>query len=143
MKIRYSISEKWTSDSIHRVIAALEWVIAYYNIEDVSATLMAKLITGNDEPCEATADRIKNKRFEIRLNRLLLKTDEELTKAIMHEMTHVKQFMVNGLRLKGKTARWNNSEYSFETSDDYYFSPWEMEARAMEEPLYHKFEEVY
>jgi len=142
MNIRYSISEKWPSKDIKLVMDALEFAIDYYNIFDVKATLTAKLITGHDEPCDATADRIKNKRFEIRLNYQILKGNEaELLKTIFHEMTHVKQFINDGLRFKQKRAMFQEESYTLEVADDYWFSPWEMEARAMETPLYNKFME--
>ncbi len=141
MKIRYSISEKWDTTTIIRIMEALEFVIDFYELQDPKATLMCKLITGMDESCEGTADRIKNKRFEIRINRHLLTSEQEQIKAVMHEMTHVKQFINNGLRLYGKAAKFDGQQYDMNTSKDYWFSPWEMEARAMEEPLYHLFEE--
>jgi hypothetical protein len=142
MNIRYSISEKWASPQIIKVIEALEFSIKYYKIQDDKSTLYAKLITGKDEPLDATADRIKNKRYELRLNHHLLQDDEpELLKSIFHEMTHVKQFIVDGLRYNSKSGYWQGKTYPTKTADDYWFSPWEMEARAMETPLWHLFEE--
>lgn len=142
MKIRYSISEKWDSTTIVTVINALDFAIDFYNIKDDKATLTCKLITGLDESCEGTADRIKNKRYEIRINYSLLKTRNELLRAIMHEMTHVKQFINNGLRLYDKAAKYNGEHYDMNTGQDYWFAPWEMEARAMEEPLLRLFEDI-
>jgi hypothetical protein len=142
MKFRYSISEKWSTTEIIRVMSALEFAVGFYEIRDEKATLMCKLITGTDEPCEATADRIKGKRFELRLNRRLLDTEIELTKAVMHEMTHIKQFINDGLRLYSKAAKFQGKQYEMNEAIDYWFAPWEMEARAMEEPLYQLFEET-
>ena len=142
MKVRYSISEKWSSNTIIEVIAAIEYAVGFYEIADEKATLMCKMITGTDELCEATADRIKNKRFELRLNYSMLESDEEVVKAVMHEMTHVKQFINNGLRLYHKAAKFNGTQYEMKDAKDYWFSPWEMEARAMEEPLYNFFLET-
>jgi hypothetical protein len=142
MRKRYSISEKWDSADIHRVIEAVEFAIGYFDLEDEKSTLTVKLINGLQESLEATADRIKNKRYEIRLNRNLLTTSEELLKAVFHEMTHVKQFVENGLRIYHRAAKWEKNDYKLVTNEDYWMSPWEMEARAMEEPLYHLFEEI-
>lgn len=140
MKIRYQISEKWNSKQIIRAIEALEFCIDFWELECNKSTLTVKMITGSEYDDSATADRIKNKRYEIRLNYSRLDTEEELIKAIMHEMTHVKQFMYNGLRLYGKAAKWENQDFP---EFDYWFAPWEMEARAMEDPLYHLFEDSY
>lgn len=142
MKFRYSISEKWSTDEIIQVMNALEFAVRFYEIQDEKATLMCKLITGTDEPCDATADRIKGKRFELRLNRARLTTKSEIIKAVMHEMTHIKQFINDGLRLYSKAAKFQGKQYEMNEAVDYWFSPWEMEARAMEEPLYHLFEET-
>lgn len=141
MKLRYSISEQWKPEDIKRVIDAVVFCIDFYELEDPKSTLNVKLINGQYEKDEATADRIKNKRYEIRLNRLLLIDDSEMLKAVFHEMTHVKQFVENGLRIYHKAARYENTKYEILNAKDYWFSPWEMEARAMETPLYHFFEE--
>lgn len=143
MKIRYSISEKWDMDSIVRIMQSLEFAIDFYQLQDEKATLTVKLITGTDDTCEGTADRLKSKRFEVRLNHSLLDTEEEMIKASMHEMTHIKQFIKDGLRYYSKAAKFNGKSYELNEGTDYWFSPWEMEARAMEEPLYRLFEEKY
>lgn len=141
MKFRYSISEKWSSQEIIWVMSALEFAVRFYEISDEKATLMCKMITGTEEPCEATADRIKGKRFELRLNRSQLNTKPAIIKAVMHEMTHVKQFINDGLRLYSKAAKFQGKQYDMLNAVDYWFAPWEMEARAMEEPLYRLYEE--
>lgn len=142
MKVRYSISEKWDSADIHKVIEAVEFAIDYYELEDEKSTLTVKLINGLHEPLEATADRIKNRRYEIRLNRLLIDNTQGVLKAVFHECTHVKQFIENGLRIYQKAARWEGGSFKMDDLEDYWLSPWEMEARAMEEPLYHMFLEM-
>ena len=72
----------------------------------------------------------------------MLKTDDEVIKAVMHEMTHVKQFISNGLRLYHKAAKYDGKQFEMKDAKDYWFSPWEMEARAMEEPLYNFYLEL-
>jgi hypothetical protein len=134
MKVRYIISEKWSSDILHEVIDAVEWGIQYLKIRDPKSTLTVKLITGNEEPLDGTADRIKNRRYEIRI-----KYAEDYLASLFHELVHIKQFIHDGLRFYPKAARWKGEKVH---NPDYLESPWEMEARAMEDVLIYRFREV-
>lgn len=135
MRVRFIISEKWPLDIIHEVLDAVDWAIKFYELTDSKSTLTVKLITGRDELLDGTADRIKNKRYEIRV-----KYAEDYLEALFHEMTHVKQFVKDGLRFYHGAAKWQNTKIH---KPDYLTSPWEMEARAMEQVLLYKFQEVY
>lgn len=57
---------------------------------------------------------------------------------LAHEMVHVKQYVTGELVEKGKYCLWKGKKYSeFEpNSDDYFFSPWEVEAFGMQVGLY-------
>jgi hypothetical protein len=59
----------------------------------------------------------------------------DLVGIIGHEMTHVKQFQLEGLTLEvgPDTARYKAQYYRISSLMEYYLAPWEMEARAMEE----------
>lgn len=142
MRIRYQISDKWGSKAIMTVIDALDFAIDFLDIEEEKSTLNVKLLTGHKSDQEdATADRLKSKRYEIRLSKASLDNEEEMLKAIFHEMVHVRQFAENGLRLYArKKALYEGKEF---IDFDYWFAPWEMEARAMEEPMYRLFMEEH
>lgn len=142
MKVRYSISEKWEINTIVKVMDAIVYAIDFYELEDPKSTLTVKLINGTNERDAATADRTKSKRYEVRLNYSQLDEDSEVLKALFHEMTHVKQFIHNGLRVFGCAAKWEGRDMPIKDKSDYWFSPWEMEARAMEDPMYAMFDEI-
>ena len=133
MEFRYFINNKWAKDEAYRIMEAVEFVAKYYKLKTGVTTV--KLITVDE--VEATADRLKNNRFEIRLVKTKLKTDDEVLRAVFHEMTHIKQFMFDGLRLAGQATKWKTE--TFNSNTEYWFTPWEMEARAMEEPLLYLF----
>ena len=138
MKCRYQISEKWKTRDIILVMEAIEFAVEFWDIADPKSTITVKMLTGSPSDDCASADRIKNKRFELRLNHSRLKDSSELIKSVMHEVTHIKQYIENGLRMGAKVARYEGEEYR---DFDYWFTPWEMEARAMEQPMFHLFEE--
>ncbi len=62
---------------------------------------------------------------------------------LAHELTHVKQYEQNALKFVGRTAFnpehviWKNKQWfgDEENDHDYFFNPWEIEARYMESPL--------
>ena len=136
MKFRYIISEKWASEDIMLIIRAVEF--AANRLDLGAGTTTIKLINTKEEMLEGTADRIKSKRYEIRLNKYKLIEQSDILVALFHEMTHVKQYDQNGFRFYNKKAIFDGKEYS---TDEYWFSPWEMEARAMERPLLYAFKE--
>lgn len=136
MKIRYMISEKWQTPEIIEVMNALHFAIDYFKLQNEKATLTVKLQTGNIEEPEADACRLKNHRYELRLNYARL-NELNLLKAIFHEMTHVKQFVYDQFLPSNKEIRWKGQTFEANMSDSkaYFLSPWEMEARAMEEAM--------
>jgi len=58
---------------------------------------------------------------------------------LAHEMTHVKQFELDGLELyyKGRKSRFNGQIYDIDLDNDseYFSAPWEVEARINEVPI--------
>ena len=169
MRVRYIISEKWESYDIHEIIDAVRFAVKFFDIYDAKSTLTVKLINGTEEPFEATAFRIKNKRYEIRLSRTNIEdTLDAVLIALFHELTHVKQFVKDGFQLIEGKAYWKTKKIKLQTNmefkaeimqseidfpielknkdkitlgDLYWFSPWEMEARAMERVLVHLYEQ--
>jgi hypothetical protein len=123
----------WEAKDIHEILDAVKFAIKYYKLDDAKSTLTVRLMNGKDEKVEASADRIKNKRYEVRLARAQIEDSlDAVLLALFHEMTHVKQFVHDGFILYSNKAIWKNEPYQ---KDDYWLSPWEMEARAMERAL--------
>jgi len=128
----------WDIKDVHEILDAIQFAIKYYDISDAKSTLTVRLMNGKHEKVEASADRIKNKRYEIRLARAQIDTTlEAVLLALFHEMTHVKQFIKDGF-INQVPYIWKNKRASLD--QDYWLSPWEMEARAMERALIAEYE---
>lgn len=80
----------------------------------------------------AYVSNISEGEYEIEVNPNFLKDCEELdlVAVIAHEMVHVKQHELDGLSLETK-AHYFKGQW-FDPEDDYWFSPWEVEARGYE-----------
>jgi hypothetical protein len=70
--------------------------------------------------------------YEIELHPEFLKncTEEELVQVVSHEMVHVKQHELEGLELEVNRHSYQGIWYDPE--DNYWFTPWEIEARGYE-----------
>ena len=64
--------------------------------------------------------------------------EEDPFSVLAHEMVHVKQYVSGALVDHGKYCSWHGKKYEeFEAdSEDYFFSPWEVEAYGMQVGLY-------
>ena len=60
--------------------------------------------------------------------------ERKVVEIIGHEMTHIKQFVYDGLDLD--RCAFKGSEYIIENDLDYWFASWEVEARGMEQALW-------
>lgn len=68
---------------------------------------------------------------------------KSLIKHIAHEMTHLRQYKLQQLECNDFGARWLGvfyPPYDDPYGDEYWLSPWECEARAMEEYVAFKWE---
>lgn len=98
------------------------------------------IIEENTHGDSSGVTRIADKIFLMDLEQDL--TKRQLISVIAHEMCHIKQFLSGDLEdIEGGTI-WKGEtypEYEHE-SDEYFLSPWEMEARAVEEWVRYKWE---
>lgn len=64
--------------------------------------------------------------------------EDEALAVLAHEMVHVKQYSTGELVDKGKYCLWKGTKFDeFEpNSEEYFFSPWEVEAFGMQVGLY-------
>lgn len=96
----------------------------------------------NPDYAYCMVDDVESRRpreFIITVNRRLNRRD--LLQALAHEMVHVKQYAKGDLKDLWRPARmvnWRGTRYNTET-EDYWFTPWEIEAYGMEQGLYWKF----
>ena len=75
--------------------------------------------------------------YEIRLNSRY--NDKRIVKSVFHEMTHVKQFAFDGLKMGSRVDEFKGKKYR---RVDYWDAPWEVEARQMEKILLAKWKKV-
>lgn len=77
-------------------------------------------------------ERNRPREFEIELYSLM--SAKDILKTLAHEMVHVKQFAYG--ETNESLTRWKGQ---VQTQDDYWLSPWEVEAHGMEIGLFAKF----
>lgn len=65
----------------------------------------------------------------------------DMLSSFAHEFVHVKQFAIGELRMLKKCNKWKDNIWVNKKNeiDDYYDSPWEIEAFGREEGLYLRF----
>lgn len=80
---------------------------------------------------------ISPRQFEIILNKAALCHIQ--MKVLAHEMVHIKQMARNELRLWTNAGKWLGYIYTFEDDETYRSTPWEAEARMMEETLLNEY----
>lgn len=131
MKFRYFISSGWNIMECSETMRSIEFAAAWYKLDTGICSI--KLLSNNN-PDSGDFLRIKNNKFEIRVNKKNLSTLDDIRKTIFHEMTHVKQCVKDGLRLEGKNSKFRGTNYDTNNLD-YWIRPWEIEARGMEEAL--------
>lgn len=76
--------------------------------------------------------------FVIGLDASEVEGEDDPLSVLAHEMVHVRQYVTNELVDHGKYCTWKGKkfeEYDAST-DEYYFSPWEVEAFGMQVGLY-------
>lgn len=129
MLITYSKKRKWKDEDVEKAVAAACWAMVYYDLKDVSVHL--KLEGGLFDDAQAYCEREGKRLYTIELGKRVIK-DGVLLETIFHEITHVKQYEREGLKIKVRHGKFRGETYSLEKDEDYWLSPWEMEARAME-----------
>ncbi len=110
------------------ILSVAEMVATYFDIDPIIGLTVSDL---GDE-AQAYCNEIDPYVFELEFDKKFLKTasDEDIIRATAHEMVHVKQYINDGLTLEvGKPYKFKGKKYE----GDYWFSPWEIEARGHEE----------
>lgn len=76
--------------------------------------------------------------YVIGLDVSMTEGEEDPLSVLAHEMVHVRQYVTNELVDHGKYCTWKGKKFKeFDPdTDDYYFSPWEVEAFGMQVGLY-------
>ena len=105
---------------------------AYFNL-DVEIWYETADLGDNLAECENHGAGV----YTIHLNKALIQEEDEaeLVRVVAHEMVHVKQFEQDNLCLDDSMYSMNGVEYN----GDYWFSPWEIEARGYQDAFLHHF----
>lgn len=123
----------WSIEDAILAESLVEFAMSYFKLGK------GKLEVLMDENIEsgsiAEAVRVSKNKFMIVLSKNMIDSDESLAKTIFHEMTHIKQYMEDGFKIGAKKVSWQGKKFNMKSEKDYWLSPWEMEARAMEEAL--------
>lgn len=117
-------------EKVQLISEVVDLVATYFNIDPVVEINVARFSDGDDN--EAYAYELCDGFFELEFNRDFVKaaTVQELIRTAAHEMVHVKQYMIDGLDMPSeKPTMFQGQEYKGE----YWFAPWEVEARGYEE----------
>lgn len=113
-----------------------KFCLNYFNVTQVE--LVIKFKKSKDLEDAAEVHDLGNHRYKIVLFPDNIKgTNLEI--CIAHEITHIKQHEQNGLDIyfKKTKTRFNGKiwDINLDNASEYFFAPWEVEARMMEEPL--------
>ena len=120
-------------DYLQTVRDVVRMTAAYFGL-DVEVWTEATTLKENLAECEDNGAGV----YTIYIDHDFLKEDDvdELVRIVAHEMVHVKQFECNELCLEyAGAATMNGVEYR----GDYWFSPWEIEARGYQDAFLHHY----
>jgi len=93
--------------------------------------------------CEYSDTNFSPKSFILEINKDL--EGEELTKTVIHEMVHVKQYVKGQLKERYNPVHHHlwHKEMIIVNDDNFYSVPWEVEARELEQILFERYSNVY
>jgi hypothetical protein len=117
-----------------RLVNSLEITINVHNEYHKNTGYLGDAVPTDDEVTS------RPKRFEINLD--FQKRFKNLLISLGHEMVHVKQYAKGELKFheRGNTVTFQKQQY---TDDEYWESPWEIEAYGREPGLWQKFKPTY
>ena len=112
------------------VLDVVKMTSAYFDL-DVEVWVETGDLGDSQAECENHGAGV----FTLHLNDDLVQQEDlvELVRVVAHEMVHVKQFEQDELCLDDSMYSMNGVEYN----GDYWFSPWEIEARGYQDAFLH------
>ena len=77
--------------------------------------------------------------YLVGIDERILDGEEHPLSILAHEMVHIKQYVSGELVDTGTKCLWKGQEYEeyVPSSEEYFFSPWEVEAFGMQVGLFH------
>lgn len=102
----------------------VEFTLKYFNINPMVTVRYKKMKHHLGET------HVKKDHYEIRINKKIPKHLQTIT--LFHELVHVKQYELDGLYMSHKLMMFKGERHE---GPSYWWYPWEIEARGMEEAL--------
>ena len=133
IKLKNLISEV-VDDDKKRIVKAFEFFKNILNI-DVTVTLVYENLPEDDGDLKYTRSNGGYTNFKIRLSE---RDVDKLIRAAAHELTHVKQLTSGKLDIEKQI--WNGKP--MEPVKNYWYQPWEVEARTQSEELWKQFNKM-
>lgn len=118
------------------ILDTIKLVSGYFNLD---ADIWVER-DGKDEDYLATVENLGGNMYNIQYNAEFLSTctRDELVGVTSHEVVHIKQFEQDGLILEEGMRSICGQTYK----GDYWFSPWEIEARGYEAAFVHYYQDL-
>ena len=123
MKTRIYGSHK--TETKEETRSALKWATSFLLPEEYDK-LDVRVCFRNDEEDVATCIKIDRYTYRILISDKLNVSDFYI--ALFHEVVHIKQFCTGDLKIYNAHVIFMNERHD---KDDYWFSPWEIEAYGM------------
>jgi hypothetical protein len=136
----YNIKVKkgnWTSERSNMVFKAVCFAVDEYDLRQELKFYPLKIVLTKFKGDYYGDSWMHETGYEIRLNSRY--NDKRIVKSVFHEMTHVKQFAFDGLKMGSRVDEFKGKKYR---RVDYWDAPWEVEARQMEKFLLAKWKKV-
>lgn len=138
VKVRVKARKAWSRRDRDAAKAAMQFAIEQTGIAGWGKVIL-KLCAHSDQ-C-GSAINLDDETFIVHVT---AKADQdEMIKTIFHEMWHVRQYIFDGLTLEGGAARFAGEDFDVDitscTHEEYWNTPWEIEARAFEEVCFENY----
>lgn len=120
---------------LEMVETVIDMVTAYFNLESIDVAYDFGTFDENEYAfCTDFGEGVYE--IEINWSWFVKATEEDIVKVVAHEMVHVKQYEQDGLVLENDCFWYKGKE----VQEDYWFCPWEIEARGYEQAFWSMYE---
>ena len=136
LKFNIKAHKSWPVKNRNLVRTATDWGVKRLDIGKQTITVLIRFMGESLKGDRGDCVKLTDSKFVIHLY-----ADKSLRRTVstlFHELTHVKQHVYDGFTLNDTSAIWK-SDYLHLTEEDYWDSPWEVEARQYERNLRKEF----
>jgi hypothetical protein len=136
LKFNIKAHKSWPVINRNLVKKATDWGVKRLDIDKQAVTVLFRFMGASLGSDRGDCIKLTDNKFVIHIY-----ADKSLRRTIstlFHELTHVKQHIYDGFTLTNTSAIWK-SDYLHLSEEDYWDSPWEVEARQYERKLRKEF----